>query len=137
MTHEDHLQLLTDLAAFVQAEYTCTRESHVNQATDLVEDEQAIDALDAMQALLQRTQAAIENVQDQMVAGPAAPRAGRPRCYHCTGELVVHEEHGLIFATRELNGRTVRLHKDCAKRFDAEHQPEPTARVRQAGTYTE
>lgn len=137
MTPADHLQLLSDLQAFVRLEHDQLRACHVVHETDTVEDELAIDTLDEMQALMKRTQAAIEAVQDQMVSGGTEARSGRPRCYHCTGELVVHEEHGLIFAARELNGRTVRLHKACVAAFDADHQPEPTARVRQAGIYQE
>lgn len=138
MTPSDHLQLLTDLHAFVRLEHDQLRACHVVHETDTVEDELAIDALDAMQALMTRTQSAIEAVQDQMVSDARpAPRNGRPRCFQCTGELVYDKDHGLIFAARQLNGRTVRVHKDCAAAFDADHKPEPTARVREAGTYQE
>lgn len=137
MTPADHLQLLTDLHAFVKLEHDQLRACHVVHETDTVEDELAIDTLDEMQALMKRTQAAIDAVQDQMVSDRPAARNGRPRCYQCVRELVYDKDHGLIFAGRELNGRTVRVHKDCAAAFDADHKPEPTARVRQAGTYQE
>lgn len=60
-------ELLTDLAAFVQGEYDVMRESHVCKATDTVYDENAIDALDEMQKLLDRTRAAIADMTNEVL----------------------------------------------------------------------
>lgn len=43
----------------------------------------------------------------------------RPFCFEC-GRQLVSVAGQLIFASRNYHGSAVKMHKDCAKRFDEE-----------------
>lgn len=63
----------------------------------------------------------------------------RPRCFRCFRQLA-YTRAGMVYAVRNINGTAVRMHKDCAQRYDDERARDPdnfTAAESEAGQYSE
>lgn len=61
----------------------------------------------------------------------------RPHCHRCLRQLA-YSKGVLVFSVRTVEGHQIRLHKDCAERFDNERAAEKlTAAETEKGQYFE